>query len=76
MAFTTQVMADDIKAVLEYFDVTDGILVGHSMGGFLSIIFMLAYPTIAAARLQRCLIVGSFAGDIARGAPQTRAQIP
>lgn len=69
-------MAGDINAVLEHFDVTDGVLVGHSMGGFLSIIFMLTYPQVAAQRLRHCVIMASFAGDVYRGAPQTRLQIP
>jgi pimeloyl-ACP methyl ester carboxylesterase len=69
-------MAADLGAVLDYFDVRDGVLVGHSMGGFLSIIFMLNHPDIAEAHLARAMIVGSFAGDVGRGAPQTRLQIP
>jgi non-heme chloroperoxidase len=73
---SSQAMADDIRAVLEHFDVTDGILVGHSMGGFLSIIFMLTHPKVATARLRHWVIMGSFAGDIYRNAPQTRLQIP
>jgi non-heme chloroperoxidase len=69
-------MAGDLGAVLEYFDVQDGVLVGHSMGGFLSIIFLLNHPEVARAHLAHAIIVGSFAGDIGRGAPQTRLQLP
>jgi pimeloyl-ACP methyl ester carboxylesterase len=46
------------------------------MGGFLSIIFMLNHPGAAKAHLAHAMIVGSFAGDVGRGAPQTRLQIP
>jgi non-heme chloroperoxidase len=70
------VMADDLGAVLDHFDVQDGLLVGHSMGGFLSLIFLLDHARKAGARLRRALIVASFAGDVTNGAPQTRLQIP
>ena len=33
-------MASDLQAVLDHFDVCDGVLVGHSMGGFLSVVFI------------------------------------
>jgi pimeloyl-ACP methyl ester carboxylesterase len=69
-------MAGDLGAVLESFDVQDGVLVGHSMGGFLSLIFLLNHSVVARAHLAHAIIVGSFAGDIGRGAPQTRLQLP
>jgi pimeloyl-ACP methyl ester carboxylesterase len=69
-------MAGDLGAVLEYFDVQDGVLIGHSMGGFLSLIFLLNHPDEARAHLSHAIIMGSFAGDVGRGAPQTRLQIP
>jgi pimeloyl-ACP methyl ester carboxylesterase len=69
-------MAGDLAAVLEYFDVRDGVLIGHSMGGFLSLIFLLDHPDAARAHLQHAIIMASFAGDVGRGAPQTRLQIP
>jgi pimeloyl-ACP methyl ester carboxylesterase len=69
-------MAGDLGAVLEYFDVQDGVLIGHSMGGFLSLIFLLNHPDAARAHLSHAIIMGSFAGDVGRGAPQTRLQIP
>jgi non-heme chloroperoxidase len=69
-------MAADLKAVLEHFDVRDGVLIGHSMGGFVSIRFLLDHPKVAAARLKHCILLSTFAGDVYRGAPQTRLQIP
>lgn len=69
-------MAADLAAVLEFFDVRGGLLVGHSMGGFLSIIALLDHPEVLTQRLRHALIVASFAGDVSRGAPQTRLQIP
>ena len=68
-------MASDVKAVLDYFDVRDGVLVGHSMGGFLALVFLLTHPEAASARLKHCLILGSHAGDLLRGSPQNRLQI-
>ena len=37
-------MAGDYHAVLEHFDVRDGVLVGHSMGGFVAIRAVLDHP--------------------------------
>ena len=34
-------MASDYGAVLEAYDVNNGVLVGHSMGGFLALAFLL-----------------------------------
>jgi pimeloyl-ACP methyl ester carboxylesterase len=45
----SQQMASDYGAVLEAYDVQQGVLVGHSMGGFLSIAF-LTLPVIALGR--------------------------
>lgn len=69
-------MASDYKAVLEHFDVRDGILVGHSMGGFLSIIFMLTYPELVTRHLKGCVLFASTAGNVVEGSPQNRVQIP
>lgn len=69
-------MASDYKAVLEHYDVRDGILVAHSMGTFLAIKFLLDHPEVAAERLRGVVLVAAFAGDVAEGAPQTAMQIP
>ena len=69
-------MANDYKTILEYFDVKDGILVGHSMGGFLSIKFMLDYPQIAQNRLRGTLLMSTLAGDLSRDNSQNQIQIP
>lgn len=73
---TSAAMASDYRALLEHHDVREGVLVGHSMGGFLSIRFMLAYPELAAKRLSHALIMASFAGNIFQGSAQNRLQIP
>ena len=69
-------MANDYKTILEHFDVKDGILVGHSMGGFLSIKFMLDYPQIAQNRLRGTLLMSTLAGDLSRDNSQNQIQIP
>jgi non-heme chloroperoxidase len=72
----SKAMASDYKTVLEHFDVKDAVLVGHSMGGFLTMRFMLDYPEIAQQRLHAVLIMSSFAGDINRDNDQNKMQIP
>ena len=69
-------MANDYKTVLEYFDVKDGTLVGHSMGGFLSIKFMLDYQEIAKDRPRATLLMSTLAGDLSRDNSQNQMQIP
>lgn len=69
-------MAGDYKAVLEHFDVRDGILVGHSMGSFLSVVFLLTYPEVAAARLKGTVLVAGMAGNVLKDAPQNQVQVP
>ena len=68
-------MAADLPAVLEHFDVRDGVLVGHSMGGFLAIRALTGHPELAR-RLRGLVLFATFAGRINDGAPQNRLQIP
>jgi len=68
-------MAADIAAVLKHFDVRDGVLVGHSMGGFVSIRAVLDHPD-AAQRLRGFVPFATWAGRVLDGAPQNRLQIP
>ena len=68
-------MAADLAAVLEATQVTDAILVGHSMGGFLALEAVLEVPGVPD-RLAGLVLVASFAGDILDGAPQNRAEAP
>jgi pimeloyl-ACP methyl ester carboxylesterase len=69
-------MAAAYEAVLEHYDVKDGVLVGHSMGGFLSIVFLLAHPELVSKRLKSAMIMAGFAGDILRDNAQNKLQIP
>ena len=68
-------MAGDYAALLEHLDARDAVLVGHSMGGFLSLVFVQVHAEVAEARLGGVLLVGAHGGRVAKGAPQTRAQV-
>ncbi|MEW2382789.1 alpha/beta fold hydrolase [Micromonospora sp. NPDC047707] len=68
-------MAADYAAVLDRFDVRDGVLVGHSMGGFVAIRAVLDHPELAA-RLRGLVLFATWAGRILDRAPQNRLQIP
>jgi len=68
-------MASDYAAVLEHYDVTDGVLVAHSMGAFLAIQFLLDHPELAAMRLKGAVLVSPFAGDLASGSPVADLQL-
>lgn len=68
--------AADYQAVLETHDVRNGVLVGHSTGGFLGIRFLLEHPDVARERLKGCLLVATFAGDVSRKNLQNQVQIP
>jgi non-heme chloroperoxidase len=68
-------MAADFAAVLEHFDVHDGVLVGHSMGGFVAIRALLDHPELAR-RLRGLVLFATLAGRWFDGAPQRRLNIP
>jgi non-heme chloroperoxidase len=71
----SQPMAADLAAVLRHFDVRDGVLVGHSMGGFVTIRAVLDHADVAQ-RLRGLVLFATWAGRILDGAPQNRLQIP
>lgn len=68
-------MADDLAAVLTHFDVRDAVLVGHSMGGFVSIRALLDHPDLQL-RLRGLVLFATWAGRVLDGAPQNKLQIP
>ena len=68
-------MAASYKAVLAHFELTDAVLVGHSTGGFVAISMLLNFPE-TAARLKGLVLLASTAGDVSKGAPQNKVQIP
>jgi pimeloyl-ACP methyl ester carboxylesterase len=74
--FDSRAVARDYRALLEHFDVRDGTLVGHSMGGFYSVAFAIEEPECARSRLSRMVLLGGNAGAVARGSLPNRLQIP
>ena len=72
---STGAMSSDYLAVLEHVEAHDAVLLAHSMGGFLAIAAVLDVPGVAD-RLRGLILMSTFAGDVLRGAPQNRAQIP
>jgi non-heme chloroperoxidase len=64
-------MAADYAAVLEHFDVRDGVLVGHSMGGFVAIRAVLDHPGLAQ-RLRGLVLFATLAGRLFDGAQHNR----
>ena len=73
---TSQAMSDDFKAVLDHFDVRDGLIISHSTGGFLSCLFQLNHPETVRQRLKAGIFAGSLLGDVLKGSVQNRFQIP
>lgn len=71
----SQPMAADIAAVLEHFDIDDAVLVGHSMGGFVSIRAVLDHSDVSR-RLCGLVLFATWAGRVMDGAPQNKLQIP
>jgi non-heme chloroperoxidase len=69
-------MANDYKTVLEHFNVQNAVLVGHSMGGFVGIKFLLEFPSVAKQRIKSVLLMSTFAGDINKDNSQNQMQIP
>ncbi|MFZ9628315.1 MAG: alpha/beta fold hydrolase, partial [Ilumatobacteraceae bacterium] len=69
-------MVNDYLAVLREYDVRNGVLVGHSMGGFLAIRALVEHSNAMAQHLRGCLLMATFAGDVNRKNLQNRVQIP
>jgi pimeloyl-ACP methyl ester carboxylesterase len=73
---STASMAGDYAAVLAAYDVTDAVLVMHSMGGFVGVRFLVENPELVARHLRGAMLVATFAGDVNRDNPQNKLQIP
>lgn len=69
-------MAEDYKHILAYLKAEKAVLVGHSMGGFLAIKYMISHPESASKHLKSSLLLSTFAGDVSRDNPQNNIQIP
>ena len=68
-------MASDYLAVLRAHEVEDGVLVGHSMGGFIAIRTLIEESAALAGHLRGCLLMATFAGDVNRKNLQNQVQI-
>lgn len=73
---SSSAMASDYKNLIEYFNLENCILVGHSMGGFLSMKFLLDNPDMQQKNIKSCVLMATFAGDINKNNFQNRLQIP
>jgi non-heme chloroperoxidase len=68
-------MASDYLAVLSAYEVEGGVLVAHSMGGFIAIRALIEESADIADHLRGCLLMATFAGDVNRKNLQNRVQI-
>jgi pimeloyl-ACP methyl ester carboxylesterase len=48
------------------------VLVGHSLGAFVAVVFAILHPDVARARLRGLVLVGGHAGEAAKGNVQNR----
>lgn len=67
-------MADDLKAIVEHFDVRDAVAVGHSMGGMVLLTFATRHAGAAAERLRGMVLVASSPGGVFE-VPRNMAQL-
>jgi non-heme chloroperoxidase len=68
-------MAADYAAVLDFYDIRDAVLVGHSMGGFVAIRALLDHLEIAK-RLRGLVLCATWAGRMHDDAPLNWLQVP
>lgn len=73
---SSSAMASDYKNLIDYFKLERCILVGHSMGGFLSMKFLLDNPDMQHKNVKSCVLMATFAGDVNKNNFQNRLQIP
>lgn len=65
----------DYHVLLEHFGVENATLVGHSMGGFLGLLYCLQYPE-QMKRLRRLVLLGANAGAVSQGSLANKLQMP
>lgn len=73
---SSSAMASDYKHLVEHFNLDHCILVGHSMGGFLSMKCLLDHPEMQHKNIKSCVLMATFAGDVNKNNFQNRLQIP
>ena len=69
-------MASDYENLIKHFDLKDCLLVGHSMGGFLAMKFLIEHPDIQHTPVRGCVLMATFAGDVNKHNFQNRLQVP
>ena len=65
----------DYHMLLEHFGVEGATIVGHSMGGFLALLYCLQYPE-EMRRLRRLVLLGANAGAVSKGSLSNKIQMP
>ena len=73
---TSASMASDYQSIINQLDLKNIILVGHSMGGFLSMKCLLSYPELQHDKIKGLVLMATFAGDIYKNNAQNKLQIP
>jgi pimeloyl-ACP methyl ester carboxylesterase len=68
-------LGEDIRSVLEFLDLRDAILVGHSMGGMAVQSFMVHHPEVATARVKGIVLESTAARMPMSGAYRTRSAL-
>ena len=68
-------MASDYENLIEHFGLKDCLLVGHSMGGFLAMKFLIEHPDWQHTCVRGCVLMATFAGDVNRHNFQNRLQV-
>lgn len=69
-------MASDYKNIIDHFKLENCIIVGHSMGGFLLMKFLLNNPEMQHKQIKSCVLIATFAGNVNKKSFQNRLQIP
>jgi pimeloyl-ACP methyl ester carboxylesterase len=71
---TVEILADDLRAVLEAREVHDAVLAGHSMGGMTIMSLATHHPEVLRQRAKALVLVSTSAMSVASG-PATAAQV-
>lgn len=67
-----QHLLEDLRAVLNSYEVKQALLVGHGTGAYLCARYLLTYPEEASLRVRGVVSMAGFAGPPAEGAPELR----
>lgn len=62
LGLTIDSMAEDLRTVLEVLDLDDAVVVGHSMGGMLTLRAVIRHPELLAERMAGIVLLGGTAG--------------